>query len=226
MFVKLQNGVLKQAPKKINHDDKVIFNPTEEILKELGYKQLVKDENIVENAYIVSTTYTEDDNNIYEHNEWKTYEDAQKEQESYEKTRLFTSEEAMQVVIKAQINTLNIDDNTSLRMLNYYPDWNDLINQKAEKDFKFTYNGKLYKVLQEHTFSSAWVPNSGTESLYSRIDEEHEGDIYDPIPYEKNMVLELGKYYIQNGIVYKCIQKLENSVWDLKDIPAFVEKVG
>lgn len=76
-----------------------------------------------------------------------------------------------------------------MKMINYYPTWEYLIAQgtQATKDFKFTYQGKLYKVLQEHTFSSELVPVSGTGSLYSRIDEEHDGDLYEPIPYEGKM---------------------------------------
>jgi hypothetical protein len=134
--------------------------------------------------------------------------------EVYEKFRPLTTEEVSQMMIKAQINTLSVDDNTALRMIAYYPEWSELTDQKATKDFKFTYQGKLYKVLQEHTFSSTWVPASGTESLYTRIDEEHDGDIYDPIPYEGNMALENGKYYTQNNVIYLCTRDTGNPVYN------------
>ena len=73
--------------------------------------------------------------------------------------------------------------------------------------------GGAAKVLQAHTSQETWVPGAaGTESLYARIDEEHDGTQYDPIPYEGNMVLENGKYYTQGGVLYKCIRDTGNPV--------------
>ena len=37
MYAKLVNGTLRSAPKKVDYNGKTIFNPTEEILLELGY---------------------------------------------------------------------------------------------------------------------------------------------------------------------------------------------
>jgi hypothetical protein len=42
------------------------------------------------------------------------------------------------------------------------------------------------------------------ESMYTRIDETHDGSEYDPIPYAGNMVLVSGLYYTQDGVVYRC----------------------
>lgn len=152
---------------------------------------------------------------------------AQRKYEVYEKHRQLTNQEVNQLFIREQINTLNVDDATSLKMINYYPIWEDLIGKQATKGFKFTYDGKLYKVLQPHTFSKTWMPATGTESLYSRIDEEHDGDLYDPIPYEGNMALVNGKYYTQDNIVYKCNRDTGNPVYNaLKDLVGlYVEKV-
>lgn len=44
MYAKLENGVLKYAPKKVIYNGKIIFNPSEEILTSLGYMQIVKTE--------------------------------------------------------------------------------------------------------------------------------------------------------------------------------------
>ncbi len=124
--------------------------------------------------------------------------------EVYNKYRPLTTEEVSQLFFREQVNNLTIDDETSLKMIDYYPLWEDLIGREGVIGFKFVYKGKLYKVLQTHTFSSSWVPDTGTESLYTRIDEEHNGDLYDPIPYEGNMSLVNGKYYTQNGVTYLC----------------------
>lgn len=151
----------------------------------------------------------------------------QRKYEVYEKHRLLTPDEVNQMFIKSQINSVEIDDQTSLRMLDYYPTWQELIGQTVSQGFKFTYNGNLYKVIQSHTLSESWVPDNGTESLYTRIDEEHDGDLYDPVPYEGNMVLEKDKYYVQDDIVYKCTRDSINPLYNnLKDlINLYVEKV-
>lgn len=59
------------------------------------------------------------------------------------------------------------------------------------------------------------VPGAaGTESLYARIDEEHDGTQYDPIPYEGNMALENGKYYTQSDVLYRCTRDTGNPVYN------------
>lgn len=37
MYAKLINGTLRSAPKKVDYNGKTIFNPTEEILLDMGY---------------------------------------------------------------------------------------------------------------------------------------------------------------------------------------------
>lgn len=143
----------------------------------------------------------------------------QRKYEVYEKHRPLTPDEVNQMFIKSQINSVEIDDQTSLRMLDYYPTWQELIGQTVSQGFKFTYNGNLYKVIQSHTLSESWVPDNGTESLYTRIDEEHDGDLYDPVPYEGNMALVNGKYYTQYGVVYLCNRDTGVAVYHpLKDL--------
>lgn len=100
-----------------------------------------------------------------------------------------------------------ITDEQALLVKSLYPTWEDLVNQNktVESGYRFIYNNKLYKTLQStYTFMSHWVPGSGTESLFTVINETNAGTLEDPIPYEGNMELFNGKYYIQNGIIYKC----------------------
>lgn len=133
-----------------------------------------------------------------------------------EKSRHLTAEEVTALLIKQQINTLTVDDNTALRMVSYYPAWDELIGKTVDKaDFRFTYGGKLYKTIPaNHTFQADWIPGVGTESLYTRIDEEHDGTQYDPIPYDGNMALEAGKYYIQDYVIYLCNRDTGNPVYN------------
>jgi len=100
-----------------------------------------------------------------------------------------------------------ITEEQALLVKSLYPTWEDLVaqNKTVESGYRFIYNNKLYKTLQStYTFMSHWVPGSGTESLFTVINETNAGTLEDPIPYEGNMELFNGKYYIQNGIIYKC----------------------
>ena len=73
--------------------------------------------------------------------------------------------------------------------------------------------------MMQESPSQEWVPGVGTESLYTRIDETHDGSKYDPIPYDGNMVLENGKYYVQDGVTYVGTRNSENPVYHaLKDL--------
>lgn len=133
--------------------------------------------------------------------------------EAEEKHRQLTIGEVAEMLVRQQINTLAVDDQTALRMIAFYPAW------ESGKDYaagdKLVSGGKLYKVLQAHTSQSTWVPGAaGTESLYARIDEEHDGTKYDPIPYEGNMALENGKYYTQSDVLYKCTRDTGNPVYN------------
>ena len=101
-----------------------------------------------------------------------------------------------------------LDDNEALQVKNMYPSWSELVevgSVEADAGYRFNYNGDLDKCIDANpTFQANWVPGVGTESLYTRIDETHAGTLEDPIPYEGNMELTNGLYYIQDGKTYIC----------------------
>ena len=134
--------------------------------------------------------------------------------EAAEKKRPLTQEEVSRMLIAQQINTLSVDDATAYRMRSFYPTWEDVIGKAVDAGYKLTYQGQLYKVVSAHTVQSNWIPGIGTESLYARIDETHDGTKYDPIPYEGNMALESGKYYVQDGVTYLCTRDTVNPVYN------------
>ena len=115
--------------------------------------------------------------------------------------------------IEAGANAVERSDLDALAVKDIYPAWDSLIGQTVNVDFKLTYDGKLYKVIQAHTVQSDWVPGVGTESLYAVIDEGHAGTLDDPIPYDGNMELTEGLYYTQDGIVYLCTRSTGQPVY-------------
>lgn len=124
------------------------------------------------------------------------------------------------------INTVEISDKDALAIKSVYPAWESLIGESAAKGMKLQYNNKLWKVLQNHTIQEQWKPGTGTESLYTEV-VESTGDVEvgtkdSPIAYNNNMELENGKYYSQNGVVYKCTrdtgQPVYNNLADLVGI--------
>lgn len=153
-------------------------------------------------------------------------EDAAAHAAAEEKHRPLSLAEVQEMMVRAQINTLAVDDATALRMVAYYPDWT--AGTAYAVGDRLVYNGDLYKVLQAHTAQETWLPGIGTESLYTRIDERHDGTKYDPIPYSGNMALEAGKYYSQSGVLYKCTRDTGNPVYhDLSALVGiYVELVG
>ena len=134
--------------------------------------------------------------------------EAQAQAEAEEKRRPLSFSEVQEMLVRQQINTLTVDDQTALRMLEFYPEWNCRIGQTVDKaEYKFQHNGKLYKTIPaNHTFQADWVPGVGTESIYVRIDEAHDGTKYDPIPAERGMEYVYGLYYSdpEDNKVYLC----------------------
>ena len=115
--------------------------------------------------------------------------------------------------IEAGANAVERSDLDALAVKDIYPAWDSLIGQTVNADFKLTYDGKLYKVIQAHTVQADWIPGVGTESLYAVIDEGHTGAEDDPIPYDGNMELFEGLYYIQNGVTYRCTRNSGQPVY-------------
>ena len=128
-----------------------------------------------------------------------------------EKHRPLTEAEVSRILITAQINTLSVDDNTALRMLAFYPEWAADMDYTA--GYKVCRGGRLWRCIQAHTSQTGWEPENAA-SLWTEICESHAGTLGDPIPYNGNMALESGKYYSQDGKVYRCTRDTGNPVYN------------
>lgn len=135
-----------------------------------------------------------------------------------ERTRPLSFFEVQEMLVRQQINTIAVDNQTVLRMRIYYPTFSELVGQTVKKGTKFratdSEDADLYTVIQpELTIQEHYPPGTGTESLYTRIDEQHDGTKYDPIPYDGNMALVNGLYYTQGGVLYLCNRDTVNPVY-------------
>lgn len=156
--------------------------------------------------------------------EIEAMQEAQAAYEAYERTRPLTESEVSRLIISQQINTLEVDDNTALRMTEFYPEWAS--GQSYTAGYKVQRNGKLWRVLQAHTSQAGWEPENAA-SLWTEICESHAGTLEDPIPYSGNMALESGKYYSQDNKVYRCTRDTGNPVYNALSelVGLYVEEV-
>lgn len=143
---------------------------------------------------------------------------AQIAEEAAERTRPMTESEVSRLIIAQQINSLTVDDNTALRMVEFYPEWTTGTDYAV--GFKVQYGGKLYKCLQDHAAQADWTPDAAP-SLWTQICETHAGTADDPIPYSGNMELTDGLYYTQDGVMYRCTRSTGQPVYH-----ALAELVG
>ena len=103
----------------------------------------------------------------------------------------------------------------------FAPKWGVDIKEgdSVKKGDKFTYEGKLYAVLQDHTILAHYEPSINTASLYVEVTPDYNeqgeemGTLENPIEYTGNMILEAGKYYIQDGQTFLCHRNSENPVY-------------
>lgn len=138
--------------------------------------------------------------------------------EAEEKHRPLSFSEVQEMLVRQQINTLTVDDNTALRMVEFYPEWS--AGQAYTAGYKAHRGEKLWRCLQAHTAQTGWEPENAA-SLWTEICESHDGTKYDPIPYDGNMALTSGLYYIQSGVTYLCSRSTGQPVYN-----ALAELVG
>ena len=122
----------------------------------------------------------------------------------------------------------SIDGNDALTARSLYPTFESIIGKTVKQGFKFTHGGKLWRTEQpEMTIQEHYAPGMGTESLYSEVCETHAGTLEDPIPYNGNMALESGKYYSQDGKIYRCTRDTVNPVYNALSelVGMYVEEV-
>ena len=78
------------------------------------------------------------------------------------------------VLKAASFAALSFTDEQALEVPDLYPAYE--VDHAYKKDERFTYNGHLFKVNQDHTSAAQWIPGeTGTESLYTNLEMAGDG---------------------------------------------------
>lgn len=124
-----------------------------------------------------------------------------------------------------EINTYNLTPTEALKVIERHPKWKVGIEVKAGE--RYQCDDLFWECIKDHKTQENWKPSLATASLWKVVVEDHEGTENDPIPYTPPMEIFNGKYYIQNGVKYKCTrdsgQPLSHNLKDLVGI--YVETV-
>lgn len=114
--------------------------------------------------------------------------------------------------------TATLTDEQALEVKELYPLW--AVGTAYTVDFVVRHNSKLYRCLQSHTSQDNWTPDA-TPSLWAAINVSNAGTIDDPIPAERGMEYEYGKYYLdpEDGKTYLCERGSETGTIVLHYLP-------
>lgn len=201
-YAKMHNGKPLPFFGVLVKDGKFIKTPTDEEILSAGYLPMEEqDEPESKDGFIKSSKWVQTDSAIVK--KWTVLPDR----------RPMSQSAVNKMLIAQQINTLEVDDNTALRMKQFYPTFESIVGQTVKKGFKFTHGDYLWATVKELTIQSHYPPGDGMESLYTKVNETHAGTLEDPIPYDGNMALENGKYYSQNSTIYLCNRDTVNPVY-------------
>lgn len=158
---------------------------------------------------------------------WLEYIPPEPEPVDTTKYEPYTDEVVAKIKQLMQEQVAQQSDEQALENIELFPTWQSRIGKQVNQGDRLYFDDKLFKVLQTHTPQEDWRPDT-TASLYVQVvADEQQGTIDNPIPYSVNMELVEGKYYIENGIKYRCIQSLAASYWALRDLVGqYVEAVN
>lgn len=114
-----------------------------------------------------------------------------------------------------QSNITALSDDVALLIPEVYPVWSGN-SVEYKKDMRVTYNGILYKVLQNHTSQETWTPTSAP-SLFAKVLTSTTGEILEwEQPSSTNPYMKGDKVKF-NGKIYESV--IDNNVWSPEAYP-------
>ena len=125
-----------------------------------------------------------------------------------------------ELVVKQYNERTDISNEEALDYMAIIYPWDYYLDKVLTEGMMVTYEDKPWRVRQTHIPLEIYPPSLETASLYEAIDKEHSGEVDDPIPYTPPMEIFVGKYYEQNGVVYRCTRNSEVAL--AQDLSALV----
>lgn len=115
-----------------------------------------------------------------------------------------------------QAELMSISDAVALKIPEVFPTWNgDGVEYK--KDTKLTYNGVLYKVLQDHTSQASWTPDAAP-SLFAKVLVSEDGTPQEWQQPDSTNPYNKGDRVLFNGKTYESL--IDGNVWSPSANPA------
>ena len=109
-----------------------------------------------------------------------------------------------ELVVKQYNERTDIGNEEALEYMSIIYPWEYYLDKTIEAGMMVVYEDKPWRARQTHTALEAYPPSIHTASLYEVINKEHTGELGDPIPYTVPMEVFAGKYYSEDGTVYRC----------------------
>ena len=129
--------------------------------------------------------------------------------EAAERTRPMTAEEVTAMLIRQQVNTLSVDDNTALRMVEFYPEWAAGVAYTV--GYKVQRSATLWRCLQDHTSQDGWEPDSAP-SLWAKVLIPDETVVPEWEQPDSTNPYSAGDKVTHNGKTW--VSDVDNNVWE------------
>ena len=125
------------------------------------------------------------------------------------------------IMMAARFAAVGFTDEQALEVRDLYPAFE--IGHDYKKGERFTYNGHLFKVNQDHTSQKQWVPReTGTESLYTSLEMGENGYLNWQQPTGSHDAYNTGDIVNYKGELYKSL--IDGNAWAPDAYPAGWEK--
>ena len=123
--------------------------------------------------------------------------------------RMLAGNDIMDDKYEYQSQLMSISDAVALKMPDVFPEWSDA-SVFYRKDMKLTYNGVLYKVLQDHTSQASWTPDAAP-SLFAEVLVSADGTPQEWQQPDSTNAYMKGDRVTFEGHVYESL--IDNNVW-------------
>ena len=136
-------------------------------------------------------------------------QDAAARAEAKEKRRPLSLGEVQEMMVRQQINTLDVDDATALRMVEFYPEWAADVDYSS--GYKVQHCGKLWRCLQNHTSQDGWGP-ANAPSLWAKVLIPDETVVPEWEQPDSTNPYSAGDKVSHNGKTW--VSDIDNNVWE------------